>query len=111
MSRANLLQEKRKMMFEEVYSVWTERRLTQEEAGQLLGDLPADVPALGGPLRGARDRRSAGQAAVAGVAPGGAGGRGDADGGPATGRVTRAGTCGTSTPGTAAMAGGAATAG
>ena len=25
------------MLFEEVYSVWTERRLTQEEAAQLLG--------------------------------------------------------------------------
>ena len=33
MGRASLLREKGKMMFEEVYSVWTERRLTQEEAG------------------------------------------------------------------------------
>ena len=28
------------MMLEEVYSVWTERRLTQEEAGQLRGICP-----------------------------------------------------------------------
>ncbi len=28
------------MMFEDVHSVWTERRLTQEEAAQLLGVSP-----------------------------------------------------------------------
>ena len=28
------------MLFEEVYSVWTKRRLTQEEAGRLLGICP-----------------------------------------------------------------------
>ena len=42
--------------------------------GPSAGDLPAHVPALGGPVRRARDRGSAGQASVAG----GAGGRGDA---------------------------------
>ena len=37
MGRASLLEEKRKMLFEDVYSVWTERRLTREEAAGLLG--------------------------------------------------------------------------
>ena len=37
MGRASLLRENRKMLFEEVHSVWMERRLTQEEARQLLG--------------------------------------------------------------------------
>ena len=37
MRRTELLQEIRKMRFEEVYSAWTERRLTQEEAARLLG--------------------------------------------------------------------------
>ncbi len=37
MRRTELLQEIRKMRFEEIYSAWTERRLTQEEAAQLLG--------------------------------------------------------------------------
>ena len=40
MGRASLFQEERKMLFEEVHSVWTKRRLTQEEAGQLLGICP-----------------------------------------------------------------------
>ncbi len=37
LSRAHLLREVRKMRFEEAYEGWQERRLTQEEAGRLLG--------------------------------------------------------------------------
>lgn len=37
MRRTELLQEIRKMRFEEIYSIWTEKRLTQEEAAQVLG--------------------------------------------------------------------------
>ena len=37
MRRTELLQEIRKMRFEEVYGGWTESRLTQEEAAQILG--------------------------------------------------------------------------
>lgn len=37
MRRTELLQEVRKMVFEEVYGVWRERRLTQDEAARLLG--------------------------------------------------------------------------
>jgi transposase len=37
MRRAELLQEIRKMRFEEIYEIWTEKRLTQEEAAQVLG--------------------------------------------------------------------------
>lgn len=37
LSRANLLREIRKMRFEEAYEGWRDRRLTQEEAGRLLG--------------------------------------------------------------------------
>jgi len=40
MGRAELLQEIRKMRFEEVYSDWRERRLTQEEAAMILGVCP-----------------------------------------------------------------------
>ena len=40
MGKANLSQEKRIMLFEEVCGVWTERRLTQEEAAELLGVCP-----------------------------------------------------------------------
>ena len=40
MGKANLAQEKRIMLFEEVYGAWTERRLTQEEAAELLGVCP-----------------------------------------------------------------------
>lgn len=36
MNRTQLLQETRKMHFEEILSLWTERRLTQEEAARLL---------------------------------------------------------------------------
>src|SRR6185295_6990118 len=36
-SRARWLQETRTMRFQEVYTGWQERRLTQEDAGQLLG--------------------------------------------------------------------------
>ena len=55
MGKVNLAQEKRIMLFEEVCGVWTERRLPQEAATELLGGLPADVPALVGALRGGRD--------------------------------------------------------
>ena len=37
MRQTELLQEIRKMRFEEAYSVWTERRLSQEEAARILG--------------------------------------------------------------------------
>lgn len=37
MNRTQLLQETRKMHFEDVLSIWTERRLTQEEAARMLG--------------------------------------------------------------------------
>jgi len=37
MRRTELLQEIRKMRFEEAYTAWTEKRLTQEEAARLLG--------------------------------------------------------------------------
>ncbi|GAB4167735.1 MAG: ISNCY family transposase [Wenzhouxiangellaceae bacterium] len=37
MRRTELLQEIRKMRFEEAYTGWTEKRLTQEEAARLLG--------------------------------------------------------------------------
>jgi len=37
MRRTEVLQESRKMRFEEVYSKWNERRLTQEEAAEILG--------------------------------------------------------------------------
>jgi transposase len=37
MNRTELMQEVRKMRFEEAYSGWQERRLTQEEAARLLG--------------------------------------------------------------------------
>ena len=40
MGKANLAQERRIMLFEEVYGVWTERRLTQEQAAELLGVCP-----------------------------------------------------------------------
>jgi transposase len=40
MGRARLLQEVRKMVFGEVYGVWQERRLTQEEAARMLGVCP-----------------------------------------------------------------------
>src|SRR5450759_3735119 len=36
-SRARWLQETRKMRFEEAYAGWQGKRLTQQEAGQLLG--------------------------------------------------------------------------
>jgi transposase len=37
MRRTQLLQETRKMHFEEILDLWTESRLTQEEAGRMLG--------------------------------------------------------------------------
>lgn len=37
MKRTELLREVRKMLFEEVYGVWQERRLTQDEAARMLG--------------------------------------------------------------------------
>jgi len=40
MRRTELLQEVRKMLFEEIYGVWQERRLTQEEAARMLGVCP-----------------------------------------------------------------------
>ena len=37
MNRTRWLQETRKMRFEEAFSVWQERRLSQVEAARLLG--------------------------------------------------------------------------
>ena len=37
MRRTEILQEVRKMRFEEIYGTWTERHLTQEEAARMLG--------------------------------------------------------------------------
>jgi transposase len=37
MRRTELLQEIRKMRFEEIYEIWTEKRLTQEDAARMLG--------------------------------------------------------------------------
>ncbi|MGV8075674.1 MAG: helix-turn-helix domain-containing protein, partial [Syntrophobacteraceae bacterium] len=37
MRRTEALQEMRKMIFEQVYGGWQERRLTQEEAARMLG--------------------------------------------------------------------------
>jgi transposase len=37
MKRTDWLQETKKMRFEEAYSGWQEKRLTQEEAARLLG--------------------------------------------------------------------------
>ena len=37
MRRTELLQEIRKMRFEETYGCWTEKRLTQQEAARILG--------------------------------------------------------------------------
>ena len=37
LNRANLLREIRKMRFDKAYEGWRDRRLTQEEAGRLLG--------------------------------------------------------------------------
>lgn len=65
MGRASLLQERRKMLFEEVYSVWTESRLTQEEAAQLLGVCPRTFRRWAGRyeefgIDGLRDKRLSG---------------------------------------------------
>ena len=53
------------MLFEEVYSVWTERRLTQEEAAQLLGVCPRTFRRWSGRyeefgIDGLRDKRLSG---------------------------------------------------
>lgn len=37
MKRTELLQEIRKMRFEEIFEIWTEKRLTQEDAARMLG--------------------------------------------------------------------------
>ena len=67
MRRTELLQEVRKMRFEEACGGWQERRLTQEEAARLLGGVRAHVPALRGPLRGGGAGRIGGQAPGSGV--------------------------------------------
>jgi hypothetical protein len=46
MIRTEILQEIRKMRFEEAYGVWTERRLSQEEAARIFGGMYPDIPAL-----------------------------------------------------------------
>ena len=46
MRRTELVQEIRKMRFEEAYEGWTESRLTQEEAARLFGGMWANVSAL-----------------------------------------------------------------
>ena len=65
MGKANLAQEKRIMLFEEVCGVWTERRLTQEAAADLLGVCPRTFRRWSercgeGGIDGLRDRRLSG---------------------------------------------------
>jgi hypothetical protein len=50
MRRTEMLQEIRKMRFEEVYFGWSESRLSQEEAAQVLGGMRSDISAICGPL-------------------------------------------------------------
>ena len=78
MKRTVWLQETKQMRFEEAYSGWTERRLTQEDAAQLLGVCART-------FRRYIDRYEEDgldETPLAGVAPAGAGGRGVAVGGP-----------------------------
>ena len=58
---------------EEALEVWTESRLTQEEAARLLGGCARTFP-LRGPLRGVGDRRLSGHTGVGGVGAASAGG-------------------------------------
>ena len=51
MRRTELLQEIRKMRFEEAYVGWDSGRLTQAEAASVLGVCEADVSTLSGALR------------------------------------------------------------
>jgi len=44
MRKTEILKEIRKMRFEEAYGVWTERRLTQEEAARMPGVCPRRHP-------------------------------------------------------------------
>ena len=65
MGKADLAQEKRIMLFEEVCGTWTERRLTQEEAAELLGVCPRTFRRWAerweeDGIDGLRDRRLAG---------------------------------------------------
>jgi hypothetical protein len=50
MSRARWLQETRKMRFEESYTGWQEGRLSQADAGRLLGVSERHIPAPDRPL-------------------------------------------------------------
>ena len=43
MRRTEWLQETRRMRFEDAYGVWTEKRLTQIDAAQLLGVCPRTI--------------------------------------------------------------------
>ncbi|MFQ5900679.1 MAG: hypothetical protein ACE5IH_03890 [Thermodesulfobacteriota bacterium] len=50
MRRTELLQEVRKMRFEEVYGIWTEREITQEDANRYIKEVylkPADYDCTG----------------------------------------------------------------
>ena len=65
MGKANLAQEKRDMVFEEGCGVWTERRLTQEDAAELSGVCPRTFRRWaerceGDGIDGLRDRRLSG---------------------------------------------------
>jgi hypothetical protein len=46
MKRTELLQEIRKMRFEEAYGGWEAGRLTQVEAASLLGGMREDIPTV-----------------------------------------------------------------
>ena len=68
MSIAKRAEDWRLMVFKDAYSMWTERRLTQEQAAGLFGCGREDVPALDGALRPPRDSGAAG---IASIEPGG----------------------------------------
>ena len=58
MRRTEWLQQTRLMRFEDVYEGWTEKRLTQEEAAQLLsGCMPLHFSPHHQPIRGRRADR------------------------------------------------------
>ena len=89
MGEARRKEDRRLMVFGDAHSMWTEGRLTQEQAAELLG-----VSAR--TFRRWTDRYGEdgieglrGPAGVARLAPRGAGGRGDADGGQVPDRSRR----------------------
>ena len=72
-------QDRRMAVFEDAYTLWTERRLTQAETAPLLGVCDRTFRRQVERFESDGYRGASGPA---GVAPGGDGGRGDAHGGP-----------------------------